>query len=210
MIVKTFSNDGKESGDIEFDIPEFEDGKGLQAVKEVIVAQAANIRQGSANTKTRGEVRGGGKKPWRQKGTGRARAGSSRSPIWVGGGVVFGPKPRDYSKKINRKVRQLAYNRALFERVNDGSLVVIEALDIAPAKTKVASEIVRGISSEGNTLVVDKSFSETSLRALRNLRGVVLEEASVVSVSDLADFQKIIVTRQAMEELVNRTKGETK
>ena len=210
MIVKTFSNDGKESGDIEFDIPEFEDGKGLQAVKEVIVAQAANIRQGSANTKTRGEVRGGGKKPWRQKGTGRARAGSSRSPIWVGGGVVFGPKPRDYSKKINRKVRQLAYNRALFERVNDGSLVVIEALDIAPAKTKVASEIVRAISSEGNTLVVDKSFSETSLRALRNLRGVVLEEASVVSVSDLADFQKIIVTRQAMEELVNRTKGETK
>ena len=179
-------------------------------MKEVIVAQAANIRQGSANTKTRGEVRGGGKKPWRQKGTGRARAGSSRSPIWVGGGVVFGPKPRDYSKKINRKVRQLAYNRALFERVNDGSLVVIEELDIAPAKTKVASEIVRRISSEGNTLVVDKSFSETSLRALRNLRGVVLEEASVVSVSDLADFQKIIVTRQAMEELVNRTKGEFK
>ena len=88
--------------------------------------------------------------------------------------------------------------------------MVIEALDIAPAKTKVASEIVRRISSEGNTLVVDKSFSETSLRALRNLRGVVLEEASVVSVSDLADFQKIIVTRQAMEELVNRTKGETK
>jgi large subunit ribosomal protein L4 len=209
MKVKTFSNDGKESGDSEFDIPVFEDGKGLQAVKDVIVAQAANIRQGSANSKTRGEVSGGGKKPWRQKGTGRARAGSNRSPIWVGGGVVFGPKPRDYSKKINRKVRQLAYNRALYERVNDGSLVVIEALDISPAKTKVASEIVRGISTGGNTLVVDKAFSETSKRALKNLSGVILEEASVVSVTDLADFQKIIVTRQAMEELANRTKGES-
>jgi len=209
MKVKTFSNDGKESSDSEFDIPVFEDGKGLQAVKDVIVAQAANIRQGSANSKTRGEVSGGGKKPWRQKGTGRARAGSNRSPIWVGGGVVFGPKPRDYSKKINRKVRQLAYNRALYERVNDGSLVVIEALDISPAKTKVASEIVRGISTGGNTLVVDKAFSETSKRALKNLSGVILEEASVVSVTDLADFQKIIVTRQAMEELANRTKGES-
>ena len=124
--------------------------------------------------------------------------------------MVFGPKPRDYSKKINRKVRQLAYNRALYERVNDGSLVVIEALDISPAKTKVASEIVRGISSEGNTLVVAKAFSETSLRALRNLSGVVLEEAAVVSVSALADYQMIIVTRQAMEELVSRTKGESK
>ena len=104
MKLKVFNNDGSANGEGDFDIPVFEDGKGLQAVKEVVVAQAANIRQGSANTKTRGEVRGGGKKPWRQKGTGRARAGSSRSPIWVGGGVVFGPKPRDYSKKINKKV----------------------------------------------------------------------------------------------------------
>lgn len=210
MKLKLYSNDGSESGESEFDIPVFEDGKGLQALKEVIVAQAANIRQGSANTKTRGEVRGGGKKPWKQKGTGRARAGSNRSPIWVGGGVVFGPKPRDYSKKINKKVRQLAFNRALFERANDGSLVVVDSLDIAPAKTKVAKGIIRGIAPEGNLLVVDKQFSETSLHAIRNLRGVVLEEAAIVSVTDMSDFATIIVTRQAMDILVERSKGGSK
>lgn len=210
MKLKLYSNDGSESGESEFDIPVFEDGKGLQALKEVIVAQAANIRQGSANTKTRGEVRGGGKKPWKQKGTGRARAGSNRSPIWVGGGIVFGPKPRDYSKKINKKVRQLAFNRALFERANDGSLVIVDSLDIAPAKTKVAEGIIRGIAPEGNLLVVDKQFSETSLQAIRNLRGVVLEEASIVSVTDMSDFATIIVTRQAMDILVERSKGGSK
>lgn len=210
MKLKVFKNDGSESGENEYDIPVFEDSKGLQALKEVIVAQAANARQGSANTKTRGEVRGGGKKPWRQKGTGRARVGSNRSPLWIGGGIVFGPKPRDYSKKINKKVRQLAYNRALYERANDGSLVVVETLDIAPAKTKVASSIVRGIAPEGNVLVVDKEFSETALQALRNLRGIVLEEASVVSVTDLSDFEKIIVTSQAMEVLLGRSKGGSK
>ena len=210
MKLKVFKNDGSESGENEYDIPVFEDSKGLQALKEVIVAQAANARQGSANTKTRGEVRGGGKKPWRQKGTGRARVGSNRSPLWIGGGIVFGPKPRDYSKKINKKVRQLAYNRALYERANDGSLVVVETLDIAPAKTKVASSIVRGIAPEGNVLVVDKEFSETALQALRNLRGLVLEEASVVSVTDLSDFEKIIVTSQAMEVLLGRSKGGSK
>lgn len=210
MKLKLYSNDGSESGESEFDIPVFEDGKGLQALKEVIVAQAANIRQGSANTKKRGEVRGGGKKPWKQKGTGRARAGSNRSPIWVGGGIVFGPKPRDYSKKINKKVRQLAFNRALFERANDGSLVIVDSLDIAPAKTKVAEGIIRGIAPEGNLLVVDKQFSETSLQAIRNLRGVVLEEASIVSVTDMSDFATIIVTRQAMDILVERSKGGSK
>jgi large subunit ribosomal protein L4 len=210
MKLKLFKNDGSEGGDSEFDIPVFEDAKGLQALKEVIVAQAANGRQGSANTKTRGEVRGGGKKPWRQKGTGRARAGSNRSPIWVGGGIVFGPKPRDYSKKINKKVRQLAFNRALFERANDGSLVVVDSLDIAPAKTKVAEGIIRGIAPQGNLLVVDKEFSETSLKAIRNLPGVVLEEASIVSVTDLADFATIIITRQAMDTLVARSKGGSK
>jgi large subunit ribosomal protein L4 len=210
MKLKVFSNEGGESGESEFDIPVFEDSKGVQAVKEVIVAQAANGRQGSANTKTRGEVRGGGKKPWRQKGTGRARAGSSRSPIWVGGGIVFGPKPRDYSKKINKKVRQLAFCRALFERGEDGSLLIVDSLDIAPAKTSVANSLIRGIAPEGNLLIVDASFSDTSMLAIRNLRGVVLEEAAIVSVTDLCDFAKIIITRKGMDVLVERAKGGSK
>lgn len=210
MKLKVFNNDGSESGESEFDIPVFEDGKGLQALKEVIVAQAANIRQGSANTKTRGEVRGGGKKPWRQKGTGRARAGSSRSPIWVGGGVVFGPKPRDYSKKINKKVRQLAFNRALFERANDGSLVVIEAIDFAPAKTKVADGIIAKVAEKGSVLLIDEQYSETTFLAIRNIARIFPEEAATVSISELAQFDNIIVSRQALETLISRSKGGSK
>ena len=127
MKLKVFSADGTTSSEKDFTLPTFEGDKGLQAVKEVIVAINANNRQGTHSTKTRGEVRGGGKKPWRQKGTGRARAGSIRSPLWSGGGVVFGPKPRDYSKKINAKVKALAFSRALFDRASAGDIAVIDA-----------------------------------------------------------------------------------
>src|SRR5690606_36940280 len=136
-------------------------------------------------TKTRGEVSGGGKKPWKQKGTGRARAGSNRSPIWVGGGIVFGPRPRDYSKKINKKVKSLAFQRALFNRVNDGSLVVLESLDMAPAKSSAGAKLIRGIAPQGKVLVIDRTLGDTSLLALRNLAGVDMEEAPLVSVTDL-------------------------
>ena len=112
MKLKIFTPDATKSSEKDFNFPTFEGSRGLQAVKEVVVAHRANARQGTRSTKTRGEVRGGGKKPWAQKGTGRARAGSNRSPLWVGGGVVFGPKPRDFSKKINGKVKALAFNRA--------------------------------------------------------------------------------------------------
>ncbi|MDQ8183048.1 50S ribosomal protein L4 [Pelagicoccus sp. SDUM812005] len=211
MKLKLFKNDGSANGETEVDgLPVFEGDKGVQAVKEVVVAQAANARQGSANTKTRGEVRGGGKKPWRQKGTGRARAGSTRSPIWVGGGIVFGPRPRDYSKKINKKVKTLAFGRALFDRIADESIVVVDALDISPAKTKVGEALVRGIAPSGKVLVIDKELSETSVLALRNLAGVDLEEAPLVSVTDLCQFKTIIVTRAGLEVLVERAKGGSK
>ena len=211
MKLKHFNNDGSANGESEFEgLPAFEGDKGLQAVKEVIVAQAANARQGSANTKTRGEVRGGGRKPWKQKGTGRARQGSIRSPIWTGGGVVFGPKPRDYSKKINKRVKALAFGRALFDRAADGSLVVLESLDIAPAKSKAACQLVRGIAPDGKVLVIDKTFSETAFLALRNLAGVDLEESAFVSVTDLCQFKTIIVTRVGLESLVERAKGGSK
>ncbi len=211
MKLKIFTNDGTANGEVEFEgLPVFEGDKGLQAVKEVIVAQAANARQGSACTKTRGEVRGGGKKPWKQKGTGRARQGSIRSPIWTGGGVVFGPRPRDYSKKINKRVKSLAFSRALFDRVADGSLVVVDSLDIAPAKTKAASALVRSIAPDGKVLVLDSNFSETAFLALRNLAGVDLEETTFVSVTDLCQFKTIIVTRVGLEALVERAKGGSK
>ena len=211
MKLKLFNNDGSANGEAEFEgLPVFEDDRGKQAVKEVVVAQAANIRQGSANSKTRAEVRGGGKKPWRQKGTGRARFGSTRNPVWVGGGVAFGPKPRDYSKKINKKVKALAFRRALFDRVSDGSLVVIESIGISPAKTSVAAGLVRGIAPEGKVLVVDKEISESSYLSLRNLGGVDYEDAALVSVTDLCQFKTIIATRQGLEALIERAKGGSK
>src|SRR5512132_2628737 len=126
MKLKLFTPDATKSSEKEFNLPVFEGTRGLQAVKEVVVAHNANARLGTHSTKTRGEVSGGGKKPWAQKGTGRARAGSIRSPLWGGGGVVFGPKPRDFSKKINEKVKQLAFSRQLFDRASAGEIAVIE------------------------------------------------------------------------------------
>src|SRR5476649_543685 len=179
MKFTVFSSDGTTSREQDFaDLPTFEGDKGLQAVKEVIVAINANNRQGTHSTKTRGEVRGGGKKPWRQKGTGRARAGSIRSPLWVGGGVVFGPKPRDYSKKINGKVKNLAFSRALFDRVVAGEIAVIEKFEAPTAKTKAMNLVVTRIAPKGRVLLVDAPFAVETTRASRNLERVSLQEAA--------------------------------
>ena len=208
MKLTVFSSDGKTSSERDFaGLPKCEGDKGLQAVKEVIVAINANNRQGTHSTKTRGEVRGGGKKPWRQKGTGRARAGSIRSPLWVGGGVVFGPKPRDYSKKINSKVRQLAFSRALFDRASAGELAVIEAFDSKASKTKIMNEVVGRIAPKGRVLLVDAPFADSTSRASRNIERVSLQEASKLNTLDLAQHAKIIVSSKALDAIIARLNG---
>jgi large subunit ribosomal protein L4 len=208
MKLTVFSSDGTSSREQDFaDLPVFEGDKGLQAVKEVIVAINANNRQGTHSTKTRGEVRGGGKKPWRQKGTGRARAGSIRSPLWVGGGVVFGPKPRDYSKKINGKVRNLAFSRALFDRASAGEIAVIEKFDAKAAKTKAMSETVGRIAPTGRVLLVDAPFAVEAARASRNIARVSLQEAAKLNTLDLAQYRKIIVSTKALEAIIARVNG---
>jgi large subunit ribosomal protein L4 len=208
MKFTVFSSDGKTSSEKDFaNIPTFEGDRGLQAVKEVIVAINANNRQGTHSTKTRGEVRGGGKKPWRQKGTGRARAGSIRSPLWVGGGVVFGPKPRDYSKKINNKVKQLAFSRALFDRATAGEIAVIEAFDTKATKTKAINEVVGRIAPKGKVLLVDAPFAAATARASRNLERVSLQEAAKLNTLDLAQYAKIIVSTKALEAILARVNG---
>jgi len=166
MKLKVYSPDATTSRDEEFSgFPVFEGDKGQQALKEVIVAITANARLGTHSTKRRGEVRGGGKKPWNQKGSGRARAGSNRSPLWPGGGVVFGPQPRDYSKKINAKVKLLALSRALFERAVAGEIEVIEAWQSTSAKTKEISEILSRIAPQGTLLLVDAPFALEAQRS---------------------------------------------
>jgi len=207
MKLTVFSPDATTSTEQEFGLPTFEGDKGLQAVKEVIVAINANNRQGTHSTKTRGEVRGGGKKPWRQKGTGRARAGSSRSPLWGGGGVVFGPKPRDYSKKVNAQVKALAFSRALFDRATAGELVAIEKFEFAQPKTKLADQIVARIAPKGKVLLVDAPFAVTATRAIRNIERVSLQEAAKLNTLDLAQYKKIIVSTKALEAIVARVNG---
>jgi large subunit ribosomal protein L4 len=208
MKLKLFSPDGTQSRDEEYPgLPTFEGNKGLQAVKEVIVAIQANRRQGTRSTKTRGEVRGGGKKPWRQKGTGRARAGSTRSPLWSGGGVVFGPRPRDFSKKINAKVKALAFRRALFDRAQAGELSVIEAFSPTPSKTKVVDQVVGRIAPRGKVLLVDAPFAAETLRAARNIERVSLQEAAKLNTVDLSQYEQIIVSSKALEAIVARIQG---
>lgn len=207
MKLKVFTPDGTSSREQDFSLPTFEGDKGLQAVKEVIVAINANNRLGTHSTKTRGEVSGGGKKPWRQKGTGRARAGSTRSPLWVGGGVVFGPKPRDYSKKINAKVKALAFSRALFDRASAGEIDVIESFQAPNAKTKEMNQVIGRIAPEGKVLVVDAQFSVEAARATRNIARVSLQEAAKLNTLDLAQYRKIIVSTAALEKIIARVGG---
>jgi len=208
MKLKIFSADGASSREQDFDgLPTFEGDKGLQAVKEVIVAINANNRQGTHSTKTRGEVRGGGKKPWKQKGSGRARAGSSRSPLWGGGGVAFGPKPRDYSKKINAKVKALAFSRSIFDCATAGEIAVIETFSPQPAKTKVVDQVVGRIAPGGRVLLVDAPFAAETLRAARNIGRVTLQDAAKLSTLDLAQFSRFIVTSKALEVIIARVKG---
>jgi large subunit ribosomal protein L4 len=207
MKLKVYSPDAKTSREQEFGLPVFEGDRGVQALKQVIVAIRANMRLGTHSTKRRGEVRGGGKKPWNQKGSGRARAGSIRSPLWPGGGVVFGPKPRDYSQKINGKVKSLAFSRALFERAVAGEIEVIEAWQVAPAKTKVINEVLTRIAPKGKLLLVDAPFAVEILRAARNLKRVSMQEAAKLNSLDLAQYQRIIVSAKALDAIIARVTG---
>ncbi len=207
MKLKVYSADGKTSREQDFGLPQFEGDKGVQALKEVIVAINANARLGTHSTKTRGEVSGGGKKPWRQKGTGRARAGSIRSPLWVGGGVVFGPKPRDYSKKINSQVKALAFSRALFDRAVAGEIAVIEAWTVSQPKTKLFNEVIGRIAPEGKILVVDAAFEKNAALAARNVERVSLQEAAKLNAKDLAQYKRIIVSSKGLEKIIARVNG---
>ncbi len=144
---------GRGQGELEVKFPLIADGKGTQAVHDAVVAYLANQRMGTACTKTIGEVAGTGKKPWRQKGTGRARAGSFQSPLWRGGGVVFGPKPRDFGKKVSKATKQLALRKALSERLKSGDVVVVEDIQLSSPKTKEFVALLGALEVEGTTLV---------------------------------------------------------
>ncbi len=208
MKLKVYTVDGSEFVEKDFDaIETFEGDKGLQAVKQVAVAHRANARQGTRSTKTRGEVSGGGKKPFKQKGTGRARAGSTRSPLWSGGGVVFGPRPQDFSQKINTKVKNLALRRAFFDRAVAGEIEVIERFEVASAKTKAISSLMGRIAPEGKILIVDAPFGTEVRRAAANIERLSLQDATQLNTLDLTQYRKVILSEKALENVLTRMKG---
>lgn len=186
------------------DIEIIQNRKYTQALHDTIVALRAGRRSGSANTKTKAEVNLSGAKPWRQKGTGRARAGYKSSPVWVGGGVVFGPKPRDYSKKVNRKVSKLALRKAFSERVNGGDVLVVPSFQVTEAKTKKFVSLLQSITAEASALVVGNDFDASTLLAGRNLQGSRLATALEVNSEDLLRYRKIVVTNDALPVLAKR------
>ena len=170
------------------------------AVYEVVKNQLANKRQGTQSAKTRAEVRGGGKKPWRQKGTGRARQGSIRSPQWRGGGVIFAPKPRDYSYAVPKKVRRLALKSVLTSKVNENELIVLDALSMDAYSTKAAKEILTNIKADKTALVVINESNEMIYRSFRNIKGVSVAVVNQINVYDLMRHNSLIITEDAVKK----------
>ncbi len=193
---------GKKVKDINLDKDVFGIEVNDVALKDAIVLGRAALRQGTHKTKTRAEVSGGGRKPWRQKGTGNARQGSIRAVQWVGGGIAFGPVPRDYSKKQNRKERRLALKSAYSYKAKENNVVVVEKISLATPKTKEMVKVLKSLSLENNrTLIIVKEYDENVILASRNLQNVAIATASEVSPLDIVSSQKLLIEEAALDSI---------
>ncbi|MFD1414802.1 50S ribosomal protein L4 [Oceanobacillus jeddahense] len=198
--VALLKQDGSNVGEIELNDAVFGIEPNTHVLHQAVVMQRASLRQGTHDVKNRSEVRGGGRKPWRQKGTGRARQGSIRSPQWVGGGTVFGPTPRSYSYKLPKKVRRLALKSALSSKVNEEGLFVLEAITIDAPKTKEVVNILNGLKVEEKALIVLSEKNETVARSANNLQNVKVLTVEELNVLDLLTHDKLIITKDAAEK----------
>ncbi|ADM36177.1 50S ribosomal protein L4 [Bacillus subtilis] len=199
--VALYNQNGSTAGDIELNASVFGIEPNESVVFDAILMQRASLRQGTHKVKNRSEVRGGGRKPWRQKGTGRARQGSIRSPQWRGGGVVFGPTPRSYSYKLPKKVRRLAIKSVLSSKVNDNNIIVLEDLTLDTAKTKEMAAILKGLSVEKKALIVTADANEAVALSARNIPGVTVVEANGINVLDVVNHEKLLITKAAVEKV---------
>jgi large subunit ribosomal protein L4 len=199
---------GKDQGELEVKFPLIENGIGTEAVQQTVVAYRAAQRMGTACTKNVGEVAGTNKKPWRQKGTGRARAGSFQSPLWRGGGVVFGPKPRDFTKKISRSTRQLALRKALSERLKAGDVLVVDDFKLTSPKTREFIGVLNALQLQGTTLVVSHGVDKNLLLASRNVPGVELATGDSLNTYQVLRSDKLVFTRGAFENIEQRLSKE--
>ena len=198
--VALFKQDGSQAGEFELNESVFGIEPNTHVLHEAVIMQRASMRQGTHAVKNRSEVRGGGRKPWRQKGTGRARQGSIRSPQWVGGGVVFGPTPRSYSYKLPKKVRRLALKSALSSKVKEESLVVLESLSFDAPKTKEVVKMLTALNVNEKALIVTAETEENIVRSANNLQGVKVLTVTEVNVLDLLSHDKLILTKEAAEK----------
>ena len=194
---------GSNQGELEVKFALVEGGKGTQAVHDAVVAYRANQRMGTACTKNAGDVAGTNRKPWRQKGTGRARAGSHQSPLWVGGGVVFGPKPRDFSKKVSKSTRSLALRKALSERLKAGDVVLVDDLKLDSPKTRDFIGVMSTLDLTGTTLIVALADKNLTL-ASRNLEKVTLATSDSLNTYDVLRPDKLLFTKSAFEKVEAR------
>jgi large subunit ribosomal protein L4 len=199
--VALYSQTGSNVGEIELNDSIFGIEPNESVLFDAVIMQRASLRQGSHKVKNRSEVRGGGRKPWRQKGTGRARQGSIRSPQWRGGGIVFGPTPRSYSFKLPKKVRRLAIKSALSSKVREESILVLDHLTLDAPKTKEMAAVLKGLSVENKALIVTGDFNEAVALSARNLPGVTVVEANGISVLDVLNHDKLLMTKAAVEKV---------
>ena len=185
-------------------IPVVENGRYTQALHDVVVAYRAARRSGTANTKSKADVNLSGAKPWRQKGTGRARAGYKSSPVWVGGGVAFGPKPRDYRKIISKTVKRAALKKAISERIRANQVMTVTALEVSAPKTKDFLTLISPITGTDSALIISNTFTENTYLAARNVSHVHLVRSADVNAEDLLRYKKVVITTAALDEIAKR------
>ena len=195
-----FNKEGQKVGDVQIDENIFGVEINADAIHQVVVAQLANKRQGTQSAKTRAEVRGGGIKPWRQKGTGRARQGSIRSPQWIHGGIVFAPKPRDYRVSVPKKMRRVALKSALSSKVASNEMIVIDSLEFDAPKTKAMLEVLKAFEAK-KTLIVVEDSNENVYKSARNIPGVQVLPVNNLNVYDILKYEKFIVTKDAVSKI---------
>ncbi len=199
---------GKDAGELEVKFALIENGKGTQAVHDTVTAYRAAQRMGTACAKTVGEVQGSNKKPWKQKGTGRARAGSVRSPLWAGGGVVFGPRPRDYSKKVSKTTRALSLRKALSERLKLGDVIIVDDLKLTSHKTKAFTDVIVALDLTGTALIVSTGDNKNLMLAARNMPLVTLTTGDSLNTYDVLRPDKLVFTKNAFEQVEARLNKE--
>ena len=199
--IDVYDIEGKKVNDVELNEDIFGIIPNEELVHSVIVNYLANQRQGTQSTKTRAEVRGGGKKPWRQKGTGRARQGSIRAPHWVGGGIALGPKPRSYSYKLNKKEKRLAITSCLRSKVIENELTVVDKIELKEIKTKEVAKMLNNLKLAGKTLILLPEKNEVIQKSARNIEGVKTLSVNTINAYDLVNYNNLVITLDTVKKL---------